>query len=50
MRDHVVQVLLFNTHGQLSSVFAGRIDNIVPKSMAFVDDDLYVFGLFDGNV
>ncbi|KAI6102051.1 hypothetical protein EV401DRAFT_1831168, partial [Pisolithus croceorrhizus] len=51
MCDNVVQVLLFNTHSQLQSVFTGRLDNTVPKSIAFVDrDEVCIFGLFDGNI
>lgn len=51
MRDNVVQVLLLNTNSQLHSVFAGRLDNTVPKSMAFGDhESVYIFGLYDGNV
>ncbi|KAI5983903.1 hypothetical protein EDD15DRAFT_2152212, partial [Pisolithus albus] len=51
MRDNVVQILLFNAHSQLQSIFAGRLDSTVPKSIAFVDrDEVCIFGLFDGNM
>ncbi|KAG6375696.1 WD40-repeat-containing domain protein [Boletus reticuloceps] len=51
MRDSIVQVLLLDSHSKLQSVFAGRLNKTVPKSIAFVDhDEIYVFGLFDGNV
>ena len=50
-RDNIVQVLHFTASSQLQSVFAGRLDNIVPKSVAFTEDgSLYVFGLYDGSV
>ena len=51
MRDNVVQVLLLNMNSQLQSVFAGRLDGMVPKSIAFVQHgSMHVFGLYDGNV
>ncbi|KIJ68874.1 hypothetical protein HYDPIDRAFT_25126 [Hydnomerulius pinastri MD-312] len=51
MRDNIIQVLQLNSNSQLQSVFAGRLDNTVPKSIAFADhSDLYIFGLFDGKV
>ncbi|KAG1739236.1 hypothetical protein EDD22DRAFT_851988 [Suillus occidentalis] len=50
MRDKIVQVLLLNANSQLQSVFAVRLDNTVPKSVAFADNyDIYVFGLYDGK-
>ena len=50
MCNNIVQVLIFNTH-QLQPVFAGQLDSTVPKSIAFADqDNVYIFGLFDGNV
>ncbi|KAG1850993.1 uncharacterized protein F5891DRAFT_950752, partial [Suillus fuscotomentosus] len=49
-RDKIVQVLVLNTNSQLEAVFAVRLDNTVPKSVAFADDKgVYVFGLYDGN-
>ncbi|KAG2123445.1 WD40-repeat-containing domain protein [Suillus clintonianus] len=49
-RDKMVQVLTLNTSSQLQSVFAVRLENMVPKSVAFADNrDIYVFGLYDGN-
>lgn len=51
MCDNVVQVLLLNTNSQLQSVFAGRLDGTVPKSITFVQcGSMHVFGLYDGNV
>ncbi|KAG6369241.1 WD40-repeat-containing domain protein [Boletus reticuloceps] len=51
MRDNVVQVLLLNANSQLQSIFAGRLDDTVPRSVAFSGhENLYIFGLFDGKV
>ncbi|KAI6013461.1 hypothetical protein BKA83DRAFT_4063380 [Pisolithus microcarpus] len=50
-RDNIVQVLVLGANSQLHSVFAGRLDSTVPKSIAFGDPgSIYVFGLYDGNV
>ncbi|KAG1848866.1 hypothetical protein F4604DRAFT_1687573 [Suillus subluteus] len=50
MRDKIVQVLVLNTNSQLQAVFSVRLDNTVPKSVAFADNGcVYVFGLYDGN-
>lgn len=49
-RDHAVQVLSLSSSSQLQSVFAGRLDNTVPKALCFVAHNLYVFGLYDGKV
>ncbi|KAG2108100.1 WD40-repeat-containing domain protein [Suillus cothurnatus] len=49
-RDKIVQVLALNTNLQLEAIFAVRLDNTVPKSVAFADDKgVYVFGVYDGN-
>ncbi|KAG1800471.1 uncharacterized protein HD556DRAFT_1230698 [Suillus plorans] len=49
-RDKIVQVLVLNTNSQLQAVFSVRLDNTVPKSVAFADNGcVYVFGLYDGN-
>ncbi|KAG0699826.1 WD40-repeat-containing domain protein [Suillus ampliporus] len=49
-RDKMVQVLTLNTSSQLQPVFAVRLENTVPKSVAFADNwSIYVFGLYDGN-
>ncbi|KAG1908930.1 uncharacterized protein F5891DRAFT_898208, partial [Suillus fuscotomentosus] len=49
-RDRIVQVLVLNTNSQLQAVFSVRLDNTVPKSVAFADDrGVYVFGLYNGN-
>jgi hypothetical protein len=49
-RDKIVQVIVLNANSQLEAVFAVRLDNTVPKSVAFADDKgVYVFGLYDGN-
>jgi len=51
MCDNVVQVLLLNANSQLQPVFAGRLNDTVPWSVAFLDhESLYIFGLFDGKV
>ncbi|KAI6030224.1 hypothetical protein EDC04DRAFT_2572355, partial [Pisolithus marmoratus] len=48
--NHAIQVLSLNSSLQLQSVFAGRLDNTVPKALCFSDNSLYVFGLYDGKV
>ncbi|KAG1747801.1 WD40-repeat-containing domain protein [Suillus paluster] len=49
-RDKMVQVLTLNISSQLQSIFAVRLENTVPKSVAFADNrSIYVFGLYDGN-
>lgn len=49
-RDKIVQVLVLNPNSQLQAVFSVRLDNTVPKSVAFSDNGcVYVFGLYDGN-
>ncbi|KAI6095107.1 hypothetical protein EDD16DRAFT_1502488, partial [Pisolithus croceorrhizus] len=51
MCDNVVQVLLLNSNSQLQSVFVGRLEHMVPKSVAFTQrGNIYIFGLYDGNV
>ncbi|KAI6031055.1 WD40-repeat-containing domain protein [Pisolithus microcarpus] len=48
-RDNIVQVLVLSAAYQLQSVFAGRLDNTVPKHVAFAEaGSIYVFGLYDG--
>ncbi|KAI5995113.1 WD40-repeat-containing domain protein [Pisolithus albus] len=50
-RDNIVQVLVLSAAYQLQSVFAGRLDNTVPKHVAFAEaGSIYVFGLYNGNV
>ncbi|KAI6010354.1 WD40-repeat-containing domain protein [Pisolithus marmoratus] len=48
--DHAIQVLSLSSSSQLQSVFAGCLDNTVPKALCFSDNSLYVFGLYDGKV
>ncbi|KAG1880913.1 hypothetical protein F4604DRAFT_1578642 [Suillus subluteus] len=49
-RDKIVQVLVLNPNSQLQAVFSVRLDNTVPKSIAFSDNGcVYVFGLYNGN-
>jgi hypothetical protein len=49
-RDKIVQVIVLSTNSQLEAVFAVRLDNTVPKSVAFADNKgVYVFGLYDSN-
>jgi len=49
-RDKIVQVLTLNTNSQLQAVFSVRLDNTMPKSVAFGDKEcVYVFRLYDGN-
>lgn len=49
-RDKIVQVLILNPNSQLQAVFSVRLDNTVPKSVAFANDrGVYAFGLYDGN-
>ena len=51
MCDNMVEVLMLNTGAQLQSIFAGRLDSMVPKSIAFVQHgSVHVFGLYDGKV
>ncbi|KAI5990804.1 hypothetical protein EDC04DRAFT_2587750 [Pisolithus marmoratus] len=50
-RNNVVQVLALSAAYQLHSVFAGQLDNTVPKHIAFSEAGIiYMFGLYDGNV
>ncbi|KAG1721364.1 uncharacterized protein EDB91DRAFT_1256544 [Suillus paluster] len=49
-RDKIVQVLILNTNSQLQAMFSVRLDNTVPKYVAFADNGcVYVFRLYDGN-
>src|ERR1700692_146707 len=49
-RDKIGRVLVLNPNSQLQAVFSVRLDNAVPKSVAFADDrGVYAFGLYDGN-
>ncbi|KIJ59117.1 hypothetical protein HYDPIDRAFT_33513 [Hydnomerulius pinastri MD-312] len=51
MRDNVIQVLQLNPNSQLQSLFAGRLESTVPKSIAFAEHgNVYIFGLYDGNI
>jgi hypothetical protein len=49
-RDKIVQVLVLNPNSQLQAVFSVRLDNTMPKSVAFADNGcVYVFRLYDRN-
>jgi hypothetical protein len=51
-RDRLVQLWKHDHKGQLHSLFSVRLDATVPKGVAFAenaDNDIYVFGLYDGN-
>jgi WD40 repeat protein len=52
MRDKLVLLFSLDSRAQLVNVFAVQLDNTVPKSVAFADndEDILVFGLYDGNV
>jgi len=51
-RDKMVQVMDIDPKGQLIPHFSVTLDKTVPKGVVFADnaDDVYVFGLFDGDV
>lgn len=48
----MVQVLEMDARGQLLPIFSVKLDKTVPKGVAFADNanDVYVFGLFEGDV
>jgi hypothetical protein len=49
-RDKIVQVLVLNSNSQLQAVFSARLDNTMPKSVAFADNGcVYVFGPYNRN-
>lgn len=51
MRDSAVHVFLLDPNAQIQTIFAGRLESTVPKSIAFADHGcIYIFGLFDGNM
>lgn len=51
MHDNLVQVVVLTAYTQLQSIYAGRLDNTVPKSLTFGSQGtVYIFGLYDGNV
>ncbi|KAI6131104.1 hypothetical protein EDD16DRAFT_1515263 [Pisolithus croceorrhizus] len=51
MCENVVQVLLLNSNLQLQSIFARWLKHTVPKLVAFTQcGNIYIFGLYDGNV
>lgn len=52
-RDKLVQVWEIDTAGKMQSVFSVQLDVTVPKAVAFAGNhgkDVYVFGLYDGNM
>jgi len=50
-RDNIIQVFMLTVASQLQPVFAGHLENSVPKAIAFGDHgSLYVFGLYNGKV
>ena len=49
-RDRIVQVWRLDLEGQLHSVFSVQLNTTVPKGIALVEKDIYVFGLYDGNL
>ncbi|KAI6145974.1 hypothetical protein BKA82DRAFT_160216, partial [Pisolithus tinctorius] len=51
MHDSIIQVLLLNANSQLQPIFAGWLENTVPKSITFTQHrNIYMFGLYDGKV
>ena len=52
MRDRLVLLFALDPRMQLVNAFAVQLDNTVPKSVGFADndEDILVFGLYDGNV
>jgi len=52
-RDRIVQVWELDSKGKMQSMFSVQLDVTVPKAVAFTNNptnDIYVFGLYDGNV
>ena len=51
-RDKLVQVWKLDLKGQLHSVFSVQLDVTILKGVAFSENnrDIYVFGLYDGNL
>jgi len=51
-RDRLVQVWNVDMTGQMRTVFSVQMDKTVPKGVTFStsSEDVYVFGLYDGNV
>lgn len=52
MRDRLVLLFSLDSRAQLVNTSAVQLDNTVPKSLGFADndEDILVFGLYDGNV
>jgi hypothetical protein len=52
MRDRLVLLFALDPRMQLVNAFAVQLDNMVPKSVGFADndEDILVFGLYDSNV
>ena len=44
-RDRIVQVWRLDLEGRLHSMFSVQLDATVPKGIALVEKDIYVFGL-----
>jgi hypothetical protein len=52
-RDRLVQVWDLDSKGKMQSVFSVQLNVTVPKAVAFAENrarDIYIFGLYDGNV
>lgn len=51
-RDKMVLVIDIDARGQLVPVLSVQLDKTVPKGVAFAEnaEDIYVFGLFEGNM
>ena len=52
-RDRIVQVWELDSKGKMQSMFSVQLDVTVLKAVAFTNNptkDIYVFGLYDGNV
>lgn len=52
MRDRLVLLFSMDSRVQLVNMFAVQLDKTVPKCVGFADndEDILVFGLYDGNV
>ena len=52
MRDRIIQVWELNCQGKMQLVLSVQLNVSVPKAVAFANNqvnDVYVFGLYDGN-
>ncbi len=52
MRDRAVTVWKLDSQDRTENIFSVELDISVPSSVAFAEEseDVYVFGLYDGNM